>query len=219
MKTIIYFTYNMVYICWIKLCMNQQLPIHQVADIFSGYTFRTLPPENNAGHIIIAQPRDIDQRTLQLLTENALRADEFSGGAKFMIRSGDILIGSKGKTTPIILIGEIVDKIVASSTFIVVRAFSNMISPDYLAWYLQLPVVQSFLNSSKSGSTVLNLPIKAVQDCSVDLPSLPTQRAIGKLYASLLQKNKKQLELMEKYTLLINSGLYEQIRQKSKEGG
>lgn len=187
--------------------------IRDCADIFSGYTFRVIPPENPEGTIIFVQLKDVDQGGCGIVYDNALTISEFDGGGKHFLRQGDILLGSKGKSTPVIVFEERPQKVVASSAFIIIRPFTKAVNPDYLNWYLQLPVSQHYLQSSKAGATVLNLSIKSVQDWEIDLPSIDTQEKIGKVHRLFQQQSEKQFELIAKERLLLNHSMYQLLKK------
>lgn len=183
------------------------------AEIFSGFSYRTLPAEENSGSITLVQPKDIDQDTSRFEYNNALKINEFSGDGKHFLCSGDILISSKGKTTPSVLFRETERRVIGSSAFIIVRPVLKIVAPDYLAWYFQLPVTQKYFQASKAGVTVLNLSLKAVQELEVILPGRPVQEKIGQLHCSLLEQNAKQLELIAKERKLLNHLMYDQIKK------
>jgi restriction endonuclease S subunit len=183
--------------------------LSSLADIFSGFTFRSLPPENQHGTIIIVQPKDIDHSNRWLNYERALNVIDFQGNTKFFLRKGDILIVSKGKTTPVIPVGRPTGNVVPSSAFIVIRP-KQLVDADFLVWYLQLPATQYYFQSTKTGTTVLNLAAKSIQETEISLPPMSMQKFIGKTYYLLMEKQKKQTELMNKYTLLLNS-LYSKL--------
>lgn len=186
--------------------------ISQISSIFTGFTFRMMPLGNESGSLVVIQPKDIDPIANVLNVETALRVSDFSGDNKYILRQGDILLGNKGKNTPVILIGNPGIDMVASSAFTVIRPMQEKgVDPNYLAWYLQLPVTQNYFQSTKVGSTVLNLLTKSVQDTEIHLPTLIEQKKIGSIYSSLIEQNAKQVLLMKKYFQLINEELFEKI--------
>jgi restriction endonuclease S subunit len=191
--------------------MSKPVPLHTLSQIFSGITLRSISNLKEADGIAVVQPKDIDQVTSRLIYNEVLRINDFDADEKHFLRAGDILISGKGKTTPVIRFEETTFKVVANAAFIVLRPDSKFVNADYIAWYLQLPFSQNYFDSNKAGSTVLNLSIKTVQNLEVLLPARAKQEAIGKLYHSLLKKNAKQLELMEKYMSLLNFSMYQEI--------
>src|SRR5689334_18800447 len=112
--------------------------INQISRIFTGFTFRIMPVGDNSGNILVIQPKDIDPITNVLNVESALKIADFSGDNKYILKSGDILLGNKGKNTPVIVINNPRTDMVASSAFTVIRPMQEKgIDPNYLGWYLQ----------------------------------------------------------------------------------
>jgi len=181
------------------------------AEIFSGFSFRALPANEEQAVISVVQPKDIDQATGQLVYQTALKTNEFAGDPKHFLRLGDILVSAKGKSTPIAIYDDPDKKVVGSSSLTVIRPQEEKLSADYIAWYLQLPSTQLYLQASKTGTTVLNLSVKAIQEMECWLPDLIEQKKIGKLHRALLEKKAKQLELLEIENRLINDQLYRRL--------
>jgi restriction endonuclease S subunit len=181
------------------------------AEIFSGFTFRTLPANDPDGIVTIIQPKDIDQATGMVMYQTALKTNEFSGDSKHYLRCGDILISAKGKSTPIILYDGDEKKAIGSASLTIIRPKEKILSSNYISWYLQLPTTQQYLQASKTGTTVLNLSVKAVEEIDCWLPDLKEQQAIGKLHVALVEKKAKQLELLEVERQFINYQLFKQF--------
>lgn len=181
------------------------------AEIFSGFSFRALPVAEERGIITVVQPKDIDRETSRLVYQTALKTNEFSGDPRHFLRSGDILVSAKGKSTPIVLFEGVGKKVVGSSSLTVIRVKEEILVADYMAWYLQLPATQQYLQSSKTGTTVLNLSVKAVEEMECWLPGLAEQQKIGRLHKALLEKKAIQLELLEMERRLINHQLYQEF--------
>jgi len=189
--------------------------LHQFAAIYSGYTYRSQPMEEPKGEYIFLQPRDINLATYALNVDSALRTNDFPGPQKYLLEKGDVLIVSKGKNSPAVVFDSASKNVVASSAFVIVRAIPEQLNPYYLAWYLGQTDTQNYFLSRKSGTTVLNLPIEAIKNMEIPLPSINRQETYGNLYRNTTRLKATQLKILEKESLLIDINISHLLKQGS----
>jgi len=187
-------------------------PLNRCANIFFGYTPRFQLSETDMGDYIFLQPRDINPVSSSFNYNDAARIDGGIDG-KYILAKGDLLILCKGRNTPVIVIDENLPKAVASSAFVIVRTVSGQLDPYYLAWYLLQAKAQAYLLSRKAGTTVLNLPIKAVQEVQVPLPNWKDQCVLGELYRERIKLRSIQHQLLERESLLMDMNLLRFLKQ------
>jgi restriction endonuclease S subunit len=193
--------------------MVRKNDLRSCTEVFTGYTFRLLPQGEEDGTIYFVQPKDIDAAGLELVYSNSLKISEFDGSARHFLRSGDLLVAGKGKSTPVLVFREEGLKVVSSSGFIVIRPAVAKVDPDYLGWYLQLPIAQNYFQASKTGATVLNLSVRSVQEFELELPAMTLQKKIGSIHQLALQQQRKQLALMAKQRTLFDHTMYQLVKE------
>lgn len=111
---------------------------------------------------------------------------------KHLLRTGDILLASKGDYNYAVQYRGLIDKAVASSTFIVVRVRDqSQLLPEFLTWYLNHPGTQLFFKDRSKGSAITSLAIGAIADLAIFVPPVPKQKIILKL--DELRKKETQL--------------------------
>lgn len=101
------------------------------------------------------------------------------------IEYGDVLVASRGEralavTTTPDLIGAF-----AGLDVYLVRPDARRVDGGYLASYLNLPDVASWLRASASAGSLPRIPKEALSDLEVPLPPLPRQAAIGCLCSAM----------------------------------
>lgn len=79
--------------------------------------------------------------------------------AHHILNIGDILFAAKGRDFFAIVYDGMFQPAVASTTFLVLQVQSNVIKPDFVAWYLNHPQTQSLLWSLAKGSAIPSIII------------------------------------------------------------
>lgn len=155
-----------------------------VAAVFAG------SKERKAGPPPASHPRDATHRLVKIraIRSEAVprvdvrqcpRFEPESDPAEKVLRSGDLLLPSRGDKRDVVLIETVADELplVASGSLYVVRPRTELVEPGYLAWWLNSHKLQALLRDAARGSKVAFIPLRVVQDLPVPLPDLETQRA------------------------------------------
>jgi restriction endonuclease S subunit len=187
--------------------------LNNFSKCFTGYTYRFPPLASHLGEFIIVYPKDINPSTSTLSFADVLKTSDFQGDPKYKLNKGDIIIASKGKSNPVAVFNDEMSDVVATSAFIIIRVTKQDLNPYFLAWYLEQPDVQNYFISRKSGTTVLNLPIKVVQDLEVPILPIEQQNLFAELYISRNKLKVTQLAILEKECQLIDLELSKKLKQ------
>jgi restriction endonuclease S subunit len=75
--------------------------------------------------------------------------------------------------------------IVASSAWAVITPDPKRLNSSFLAWELGLPRTRSMLERSKKGSVLQFIPIAAVADLKIHIPSMERQEWLGRAAAAI----------------------------------
>ena len=105
-----------------------------------------------------------------------------SGDAKrYLVSQGDVLFLSRGQRTCAVPILASLQDTVASYYFYILRPDTERVSPEYLAWFINQPTAQAFLERLQRGSHIQIIPKSAFEELEVTIPALATQHAIVEL--------------------------------------
>lgn len=132
----------------------------------------------------------------------ALKLD--SGLTKHLLQEGDILFAAKGLSNFAVVYRKSIGQAVASSSFIVLKikpAFSQPVSPEFLAWTLSHDQQVRLLHSKQLGTTIPSINISQLKEITVTIPPLEVQHkivVIQKLHEKEIQINKQLAELRKK---------------------
>ncbi|MGV3767316.1 MAG: restriction endonuclease subunit S [Chitinophagaceae bacterium] len=121
---------------------------------------------------------------------------------KHLLGRHDVLLAVKGNYNFAVSGSQLPSPAIASSIFLVIRIHSNLISADFLAWFLNLPASQQKLAAMSKGTSIASLNKTDVAQFEIPLPPLEKQELI--LKADMLFKErarlKKQIAALEETT-------------------
>lgn len=177
------------------LARNGGKRLSEIADIVSaGDDFR-LTSENEIRYIAIS---DVDARTMQVVSQQILRAHEAPSRATYRVQSGDIITATSGASTgttrqATALITEDEDGAICSNGFAVLRNIHG-VEPLYLLAYLQ---TEFFLRQVRRLMTGHAIPAISNDDLAtilVPIPARAEQKRIADAIADIMMLRKETLK-------------------------
>jgi type I restriction enzyme M protein len=170
------------------------VPLHKVATMFRGYN--ALPKdENSNGNVAMLKISDIIDGEIQ--DDNLTRYD-LGGRVKienYRLKQGDIVLSIRGQLKVAIFESER-DDVLLSQNFIGIRCNRDM-NPAFLKLYLESPTMQFIMHNKLTGSTVLNLPPKDIEEFMIPVLPLEQQQQIVASYQKQQAELKAELEKIQ----------------------
>mgnify|MGYP003379828623 CR=1 FL=1 len=123
----------------------------QVASIRMGYPFRSRLEHDAMGTIAVVQMKDIDDASA-LHVEDAVRVELADFKEHHLIRPGDLVFRSRGRTNSVALVLADIGPAVLAAPMLLVRPMAVL--PSYLLWYINLPKIQASLAAQAEGTSV-----------------------------------------------------------------
>jgi len=161
--------------------------LKEIADISTGFSFRSKIKHDPNGDTKVIQMGDVDKYQ-GILVEKLRSISEFDPRSKrYFVDGGDIVMVSKGYNMNAFVVPDKLGKTVTVNSFLVLKPAIDRILPDYLAWFLNSKRTQHFFREMAAGTNIPNLSIKALETLDVFLPSMEYQ-----LLFSNLEKLKKR---------------------------
>lgn len=192
------------------------MKLAKLCTIQMGYTARSRLEPATAGGVLALQLRDFSaDGEIRLATVARVHLPDVS--ERYMVGSGDVVFRSRGERTTAIAIGESVgEKAVAILPLIILRSNPSIITPEFLAWSINLPASQRHLDASAQGASIRMVPKSALDDLRLDVPDLATQRHI--VAAANLARREAALaaNLAEKNLSLTNLALADAAKRASE---
>ena len=152
----------------------------QVASIRMGYPFRSRLEHDAMGAIAVVQMKDIDDASA-LHVEDAVRVELEDFKEHHLIRPGDLVFRSRGRTNSVALVSADIGPAVLAAPMLLIRPVE--VSPAYLLWYINLPATQATLAAQAEGTAVRMISKAALEALEMPLPSRRKQQLIVEVSA------------------------------------
>jgi hypothetical protein len=173
----------------------------QVASIRMGYPFRSRLEHEATGAIAVVQMKDIDDASL-LHVDDAVRVNLLDFNEHHLIRQGDLVFRSRGRTNSVALVSADVGPAVLAAPMLLIRPIEVL--PAYLLWYINLPAVQATLAAQAEGTSVRMISKAALEQLVIAVPPLETQRRIVEIGQLASREARITTELMDRRKALID---------------
>lgn len=179
-----------------------KLKLSDFTDIQFGIYLRP----DKTGDVIYLQGRNFDNNGI-LKESEPLQYIHYSPSLeKGVLKHNDILFTAKGARNTASLFKEMGKPTIASSIFFVIRIKEIILSPEYLALFLNLNITQNyFLVKRGVGTTIPSIKKFDLEDLIVDIPPVDVQEKLVSL--NLLCEKEKQLltDIVNKKEILYQS--------------
>lgn len=166
-----------------------QLPLSQLVRVQPGYLSRGRVRHSVHGTHYLLQGKDIsDDHGVRL--EAAIKFHPKFRPELYMVSRGDILFTARGLDHRAYLLDQDLSDVLAAATFYILRPDLGRILPRYLAWWLNLPQVQSAIGRESGGTYISYIKRQAIENLPVPVPALKVQHRIERV---LLLRRKQNL--------------------------
>ncbi|MCU0756984.1 MAG: restriction endonuclease subunit S [Xanthomonadales bacterium] len=151
------------------------MQLAELAEVQMGYPFRSRLEHDPQGDVVVVQMKDIDDANL-LHADQAIRITLPRGKAHHLLRAGDLLFRSRGRSNGAALVADGIGPAVLSAPMLLIRP--RQVLPAYLCWYLNTPATQTALAAMAEGTSVQMISTEALKALEIPLPSQATQQHI-----------------------------------------
>ena len=182
--------------------------IKDLANIFSGYAFRSSVEENSQGDTFLIQAKDINKCPVYLNESELTRISKPSNELNY-IQNGDVLLiarGLKAGNFKASVFKSENKKTIASSSVLIIRINdTSKLLPDFLCIYInsqlgQVSLVQA-VTGSYIGSITKNNLIKTL---NVPMYTIEKQKQVVQVHKNILEQLKMDKRRMEIKENIIN---------------
>jgi len=147
----------------------------EIADVQMGYPFRSRLQRDSQGNVAVIQMKDIDDANL-LHSEDAIKVALPAGKTHHLLRAGDLLFRSRGRSNGAALVSAGLGTAVLSAPMLLIRPHGVL--PEYLSWFINAPTTQAQLAALAEGTSVRMISAEALKALDVPLPSRAAQQRI-----------------------------------------
>jgi hypothetical protein len=187
---------------------SMQKPLHTIADIRTGHTFRKKIEFDPAGEISVLQLNEfgrggrIDASVLQ-------RIQWKWSGPPPVLAEGEIVLPARGVyEDAAIALGNA--KIVPTNQFLLIRVHAQVVTPDYLCWYLNQSAARNHFLANRRGTKIPMLSKQALGALPVAVPSMQAQQKIVALH-HLSQDERRLTEQLLRNRETMLTGIWQRL--------
>lgn len=184
---------------------RRKIVLHNIAELSSGVYSKGSP----TGQIACLQVKDLLMPDPEIA---ATRIEYIPKLDNYLLKKGDLLFASKG-TTYLCVIFNYDFPAVPSTSLFSIRLRSNIVSSEYLCWYLNHPSVIASIKTSQAGSGTPLIHKSTLDNLEIIIPDHQTQQMIVEL--SSLQKREKEIleAIAEKRMQITNQILINELKK------
>lgn len=184
-------------------------------EISSGYSFRSKIEDDPLGTLKVIQLKDFVNEYTAIGVE-CCRVSLEGIKQKYILRKGDILFISKGQNNNAVVFSESNndDLYIASSSLFVISVDTNIVNPDYVAWYINQLPVQNYIKQNLAGTYTPTVNRKVVENIPLKLPNIEVQSKMAALGALAIREQTLQSQVKHLREILINNQLLNHINNR-----
>jgi restriction endonuclease S subunit len=175
-------------------------------DIHSGFSFRNKIEHIPEGNISVIQVKDLEKNYTSIGT-GLTRICARNMHSKFFLRTGDVLFLAKGANNFAISYAPILENVIPTSAFFILRPDSQQVLPGYLAWYINQPPVQRYLKTNAVGTYISNVNKGTIEKIILQVPEIDVQKKIITIDQFQKRENSLLHEMMVRRNELISAKL------------
>ncbi|WP_173383139.1 restriction endonuclease subunit S [Fibrobacter succinogenes] len=164
--------------------------LRDVAQLSVGYPFRNTCVPGESGTLACFL-RDVDDSG-ELNLQNLKRVEDASKNESHFAAEGDVVFRSRGTPFLAAVVPEITEKLMVVAPMIRIRVDRELVSPEYLVWYINGTYGAAYFKEFATGSGIPLVSKGVLEQLPVKLPSLNAQRAI----ADLVKLGRKEHEIL-----------------------
>jgi len=175
----------------------------------SGFSFRSKITSDPEGDLAVIQMKDVNVEYL-ILQKDPDRISSEEIHPKYNLQKGDVLFLAKGSKNVAITYQGQFDRAIASSSFFVLRPRQEIISSEYLAWYLNSAFAEKHFMEHRAGTSTQNLNRPTLESLEIRVPEKKLQNLIANLnflswreYLLVNEINERRKTLMSNQILKI----------------
>ena len=188
-----------------KINTKKKVRLHNIAELTSGIYLKGSP----AGKIAYLQVKDLLMTSPET---TATRIEYIPKLDNYLLKKGDLLFAGKG-TTYLCKVFDLNILAVPSTTLYSIRLCSNIISPEYLCWYLNHPSIVAAVKTAQAGTGTPLIHKPTLENLEIIIPDHETQQRIVEL--SYLQNREKEIleAIAEKRMQVTNQILINELKK------
>jgi len=186
--------------------------LKDVADITSGYHFKTRFDDTPDGSYQVIQSKDVNNDG-RLNTDALSRVNLEKVKDKYLISEGDIIFKAKTSTPVAGVVESGLENTVVTNHYFTLRIRNDAVSPDYLVWYLNSHHAKRYFDMNAAGTHFAAVNKKVLGELDVIIPTKKIQEGVVKIHSLWLSER----EILNRISTLKEGLIKAQLSRAIKE--
>ncbi len=167
-----------------------RVKLKNIADVQSGYSFRSRLDTSEHGGFKVIQMKDLVDNAVDCNNLVKIHLDEVK--EHHYVQKGDLIFRSRGLDATAALLNDDVRKAVVAAPLFRIRITNpRKVLPEYLVWYIGQRDAQIYLASRMKGTLQKMISKQALNELQVVVPGIEKQKQIVEL--AMLASKEQQL--------------------------
>jgi len=135
---------------------------------------------------------------------------------RYRVFKGDVLFISRGLRNEAILVKDVPENTIASSSLYIIRGKAN-VETGYLAWVLEQPQIKAKVAQARTGAGTPLVQRSELMDITIPVPDMATQKKIAELN-DLMAKERHINDQINEQRKCLHQSVGQQIFNKMNKG-
>lgn len=190
----------------------QTLALEMVCQVRGGYVSSgSANRMSGATSLRALQPSDLAEDGS--VAWDALRSvPEMRDWGRYAIREGDVLLPLRSARLAATVVANVPFDVMAVGHWALLSPDAGLLTPAYLAWYLNHPEIAPKMRSLTKGSNLQFLSLSALRSFELEVPPIAAQRRIARVYACNERLKRLERELSATRQHLIDAATMQAVR-------
>lgn len=182
-------------------------PLAEIAELLTGYPFRTSVRNEPGGTLPVIQLQDLATAEGNF-PESVVRVSNHDGQYdRYLLQPTDLLFQARGMKHAAAVV-RLQRPMISLPGLHIIRPDMNAVIPDYLAWCINHPTMQAAIASVAQGTHQPFVPKQSLAKLQIPVPPLDTQRHIAEIDRLRAEEGRLAEELAKANDALIQSATW-----------
>lgn len=190
--------------------------IEECAEVLPGLSLKARAEHEPKGTHQVIQVKYLKEGVPYIYDdkEHKLRIKADKKMDRYKVYPGDVLFISRGIRNEAIIVKEVPENTVASSSLYIIRGKKG-VETGYLAWVLGQPKIRSKIDQARTGAGTPLVQRTELMEMTIPLPDIETQRKIAKLN-DLMAQERQILDQINEQTKSLHQSISMQLFKEIK---
>ena len=180
--------------------------LDRVAAIHMGYPIRGRVEHDPDGELGLVQMKCVDP-VLGVNESKIIRTRPTTRRPPLFLEVGDILFVNRGQRLFSVLIDKPLQNAIAAPHFFVIRPKPDIVTPEFLTWFMNHKRARRFLSQRAAGSGIPHVTRASLASLKVNAPDMATQNKVVAMHKCWLKEKELAEDLLVKREQLITNVL------------